>query len=251
MGLRVRHPLARRLLWSPLVGAVPLAYLGYMAYLQGFPPGRTAVAGVVALWFGLAVFDTFSSHRVLDWLYSDEDAGAGAGEGRQDDAVRFRKIISAYGGKPGRPSAGLLTFLRGRGVSEAAIAYLAGYVLEKSAGVGAIDFYAEDGWLGANAEDFVPIAVRDGLLIVGSCPNGDPVAVDVRDQLGAAGYIGHETMWQAGSVREVFAVLAPGLGALAAGLRDGTMPLDYYVATRRGSLAAELGTAADHGPGSE
>jgi hypothetical protein len=108
--------------------------------------------------------------------------------------------------------------------------YLAGYVLKKASGVSAIDFYSQDGWLGANGDDFVPIAIRDGLLIVGGCPNGDPVAVDVREQLGAAGYIGHETMWQAGSVREVFKVLAPGLGALAAD----AMPLDYYEATQRG-----------------
>jgi hypothetical protein len=108
--------------------------------------------------------------------------------------------------------------------------YLAGYVLKKASGVSAIDFYSQDGWLGANGDDFVPIALRDGLLIVGGCPNGDPVAVDVREQLGAAGYIGHETMWQAGSVREVFKVLAPGLGALAAD----AMPLDYYEATQRG-----------------
>lgn len=111
----------------------------------------------------------------------------------------------------------------------------------------AIDFYAEDGWLGANAEDFVPIAIRDGLLIVGTCPNGDPVAVDVREQLGSAGYIGHETMWQAGNVRDVFAVLAPGLGALAAGLDEDAFPLDYYEATQRGGPDAEPGTAADGG----
>ncbi|MEQ8785450.1 MAG: hypothetical protein RIC55_04095 [Pirellulaceae bacterium] len=97
----------------------------------------------------------------------------------------------------------------------------------------AIDFYGEKGWLGANAEDFLPIAIRDGLLIVGGCANGDPVAVDVREQLGAAGYIGHETVWQATSVRDVFAVLAPGLGALAAGLDEDAMPLDYYEAIQR------------------
>jgi hypothetical protein len=111
---------------------------------------------------------------------------------------------------------------------------LSGYVLEKSAAVSAIDFYAEDGCLGANAADFIPIAIRDGLLVIGSCPNGDPVVVDVREHLGAGGYIDHETMWQAGSVREVFKVLAPGLGALAAGLAEGTMPRDYHQATERG-----------------
>jgi hypothetical protein len=211
--------------WNPLVVAVPLAYLGCTASQGGFPAGRTAAAGFVALWFGLSVFDAISGHRLLDWLYSDEAPG--------DDASQFRQILSAHGGKPGTPSAKLLAFLRERGVSEPAIEYLKGYVLRKSAAVGSIDFYSEDGWLGANAEDFVPIAIRDGLLIVGSCPNGDVVVVDVRDQLGAAGYIGHETMWQTSSVREVFAVLATGLGSLAAGLASGTLPLDYHEATQR------------------
>ena len=151
-----------------------------------------------------------------------------------DDALRFREVMAAHGGRPGKPSRKLLAFLRGRGVSEPAIEYLAGYVLQTASGVSAIDLYSQDGWLGANAEGFVPIALRDGLLIVGGCPNGDPVAVDVREQLGAAGYIGHETMWQAGIVREVFAMLAPGLGALAAGLDSGAMPLDYSEATQRG-----------------
>jgi hypothetical protein len=60
------------LLWNPLVVAVPLTYLGYTAYIGGFPLGRTAGAVFVGLWFGLSAFDTASGHRLLDWLYSDE-----------------------------------------------------------------------------------------------------------------------------------------------------------------------------------
>ena len=82
-----------------------------------------------------------------------------------DDALRFREIMTAYGGKPGKPSRKLLKFLRDKGVSEPAVEYLTGYVLTKSAGVSAIDFYSQDGWLGANAEDFVPIAIRDGEIL--------------------------------------------------------------------------------------
>jgi hypothetical protein len=150
-----------------------------------------------------------------------------------DDAAQFRKIITSYGGKLGKPSRKLVAFLRTKGVSDEAIDYLASYALKKSAGVGAVDFYAEDGWLGANSEDFVPIAIRDGLLIVGTCVNGDPVAVDVRQQIGATGYIGHETMWQSASVREVFVVLAPSLGEFALGLDEERLPPDYYEAKNR------------------
>lgn len=150
-----------------------------------------------------------------------------------DDSLRFQELIMTHGGSADKPGRKLLAFLRAKGVSEKAIEYLSGYVLKKSAWISAIDFYSQDGLLGANADGFVPIAIRDGLLIVGGCPNGDPVAVDVREQLGAAGYIGHESMWDAGNLREMFIVLAPGLGALAAGLEEGSMPLDYYEAIQK------------------
>jgi hypothetical protein len=150
-----------------------------------------------------------------------------------DDALLFQQIMTNYGGRPGKPSRKLLAFLCKKGLSEEAVDYISAYVLKKASGVSAIDFYSESGWLGANADDSVPIAIRDGLLIVGSCPNGDPVAVDVREVLGAAGYIGHETMWQEANVRKAFIVLAPALGELAQGLRDKSMPLDYYEAVAR------------------
>jgi hypothetical protein len=72
-----RHPLQLRLTWNPLVVAVPLAFLGYTAYLADFPTWRTAGAAFVALWFGLSVYDALSGHRLLDWLYPDENEPAG------------------------------------------------------------------------------------------------------------------------------------------------------------------------------
>ncbi|MHB8973762.1 MAG: hypothetical protein ACYC3X_31435 [Pirellulaceae bacterium] len=128
-----------------------------------------------------------------------------------------------------------------RGWSSEAVKFVSGYNLTKAAGVSGIYFYSEAEVLETNADDFLPIALRDGLLVVGSCPNGDPVAVDVRDRLRVAGYVGHETMWQAASVHEVFAVVAPGIEALAAELLDtvpGAVPLDYYEAVDRGSQSA-------------
>ena len=53
--------------------------------------------------------------------------------------------------------------------------------------MGPIFFAAEEVWQDNNSEDGIPVALRVDLLIVGSCPNGDPVAVDVRDQLGNDG----------------------------------------------------------------
>jgi hypothetical protein len=89
-----------------------------------------------------------------------------------DEARRFREIIVARGGKPTTPSTRLLAWLRAGSLSERAVATVGAYALKKSAYVGSIDFYSAKGILGVNGEDAIPIAMRDGLLIVGGCPNG-------------------------------------------------------------------------------
>ncbi|MFO0851596.1 MAG: hypothetical protein U0871_24000 [Gemmataceae bacterium] len=67
-----RHPLYRRVIWNPLVVAVPFAYLMYRTW-QG-DPGPAGWAGVafIGLWFALSVYDALTSHRWLDILYGDE-----------------------------------------------------------------------------------------------------------------------------------------------------------------------------------
>jgi hypothetical protein len=70
--LQPKHSFLRRLNWNPIVVAVPFAYLVYTTVLAGFPLARTAGAAFVTLWFGLSVYDSLSHHRLLDWLYSDE-----------------------------------------------------------------------------------------------------------------------------------------------------------------------------------
>jgi hypothetical protein len=165
-----------------------------------------------------------------------------------DDAERFREVAADHGGVPGEASPQVLTGLTLKGVPEPARTYLAGYFLRRSFRIGAVVFYNRRELLAANAEHVLPLVGRDGLLVVGECPNGDMVAVDVRDRLGAAGYICHErTSWVA-SARDIFAVLAPGLGALAAGLAAGSLPDDYPSAVAAGAAPdAEPGAAADGG----
>jgi hypothetical protein len=147
-----------------------------------------------------------------------------------NDASQFRKLMKSYGGKPGKPSSKLLEFLRSKEFAQQSIEYLSGYVLTSYCGVSSVFLFAQEVWIEYNSAGMIPIALRDGLLIVGSCTNGDPIAVDVRENLGDAGYIGHESMWQVKNVREKFHVLAPGLGALVVGLDAGVMPQDYYEA---------------------
>jgi hypothetical protein len=146
---------------------------------------------------------------------------------------RFLDFMSACGGKSGTPSSTFRDWLRSHGLSEQAITIVCSYVLSQSNEVGAIDFYSEKGILGVNGEDGIPIAIRDGLLIVGGCLNGDSVAIDVRERLGVTGYIGHETMWQVSNVREKFIPVAASLNELATVLTAGDPPLDYYQARDR------------------
>ncbi len=69
---RMRHPFLRRLMWNPLLVAIPLAYSVTATYLNGFPVWRIAVVGSVALWFGLSAYDWITGHRWLDWVYSED-----------------------------------------------------------------------------------------------------------------------------------------------------------------------------------
>lgn len=149
------------------------------------------------------------------------------------DAERFWVVMTAHGAKPAGPGRKLLAVFRDNRVSAAAVAFASAYLPEKMCGVNAIRFYGQADVAGVNAADGIPVCLRDGLLIVGTCPNGDPVAVDVRDRLGEAGYVGHETMWQAADVRDRFVVLTASPGELVEGLRDGRLPLDYYEAVGR------------------
>jgi hypothetical protein len=156
-----------------------------------------------------------------------------------DDASLFQKIMTTYGGRFGKPSRRLLSFLKKNGLSEDALEYISEYILKKGAGVSAVYIYGESQILETNAEDYLPVALRDGLLVVGSCPNGDPIAVDVRKQLGTTGYIDHEEIWQIANVRNKFAILSRSLGRFIQGLDRGQMPLDYDEAIKRPTRLAK------------
>jgi hypothetical protein len=73
----------------------------------------------------------------------------------------------------------------------------------------------------------------NGLMIVGGCPNGDPIAVDVADEPGSVWYVSHEDMSE-GPVREAAIRVAKDPAALMEGIaNDRKFPLDYYAAKAR------------------
>jgi hypothetical protein len=77
------------------------------------------------------------------------------------------------------------------------------------------------------------IAAREhGFVLIGGCPNGDPIAIDVADQPGTVWYICHETMHDS-PVREVSVRVA----ADVAGLFASDCPFDYFEARDRAAGA--------------
>lgn len=75
-------------------------------------------------------------------------------------------------------------------------------------------------------------ASANGFIIVGGCPNGDPIAVDVSVEPGSVWYICHETMF-AESVREVSVRVAKDFTELLSGLAAGGFPIDFFEAKKR------------------
>jgi len=74
-----------------------------------------------------------------------------------------------------------------------------------------------------------PEALANGLLIVGSAPNGDHISIDLRT--GDVGYISHEHSWQS-TPREFFIAISPSIGAFIRdiNIHPTTLPEDYWEA---------------------
>jgi hypothetical protein len=78
-------------------------------------------------------------------------------------------------------------------------------------------------------------SARDsGFVVVGACPNGDPIAIDVAYEPGSVWYICHETM-HGKPVREVAVRVAADLSGMFEGMEEGNLPFDYFDAKNQES----------------
>lgn len=75
-------------------------------------------------------------------------------------------------------------------------------------------------------------------VIVGGCPNGDPIAIDVADEPGSVWYICHETMFDR-PVRQASIRVAKDLTEMLEGLARGEFPYDYFEAKDRDRRSAK------------
>jgi hypothetical protein len=83
--------------------------------------------------------------------------------------------------------------------------------------------------------DRSPRYLSAGLLAVGTCQNGDPIALDIRKNIGAIGFISHDIVWEdeEAPIRRNFVSVAPSLAEFARRARDGAVPIDYWEAKGR------------------
>jgi hypothetical protein len=72
----------------------------------------------------------------------------------------------------------------------------------------------------------------NGFVIVGGCPNGDPIAIDIASDPGSVWYISHETM-SGSPLRDVAIWVAENPLALMKGMGSSEFPFDYYDARDR------------------
>ncbi|WP_435008220.1 hypothetical protein P12x_005498 [Tundrisphaera lichenicola] len=95
------------------------------------------------------------------------------------------------------------------------------------------DLYTEEEIQKEAAES--PRYLKAGLLAIGSGVLGDPVAIDLRKQVGSVGYISHDDVWgdDEAKIRKFFVVIAPSLAELVRRSRDGVLPKDYHQAKKK------------------
>lgn len=74
----------------------------------------------------------------------------------------------------------------------------------------------------------------NGFVIIGGCPNGDPIAIDVADEAGSVWYLSHEAMSD-GPVRDAAVRVATDPAAMMKGFASagGEFPFDYHDAVAR------------------
>lgn len=92
--------------------------------------------------------------------------------------------------------------------------------------------YPLQGILAVQSRDEIDIdALADGFLVIGSCPNGDPILIDLRSKSGSIWYLSHEEMFHV-PLRSVCIRVANDLKRFVTGCRKDMFPIDYWEAKR-------------------
>jgi hypothetical protein len=86
-----------------------------------------------------------------------------------------------------------------------------------------------------NGKTGIPVpAISSGLLLIGCCGNGDPVAIDLQKDVGAISYLSHEEMFGIADLRSVSVCVARDIrDFLKRMANDPDLPLDYFGASKQ------------------
>jgi hypothetical protein len=68
-----RHPPLRRFMWHPLVAVLPVLHFGYRLLSGQGTAYRVVGLAVGVIWIVGAVYDRWTEHRLLDYLYAQDD----------------------------------------------------------------------------------------------------------------------------------------------------------------------------------
>ena len=93
-----------------------------------------------------------------------------------------------------------------------------------------LDVYFPDAELVADPEMPGLYLLESGLILIGFCPNGDFIAVDAEEEVGAVVYVSHEEFdyEDLALTRSITLVVAPSVSDYLLALQEGTAPLDYW-----------------------
>ena len=75
--------------------------------------------------------------------------------------------------------------------------------------------------------------LRDGLLLIGSGPDGTQLAIDLLNNVGAVGYINHERYWHSPDLQAEYIEVANSLDEFARMAYLAQLPCDYCDAIER------------------
>ncbi len=85
-----------------------------------------------------------------------------------------------------------------------------------------------------NEQPLGTTAVENGFIVIGDCPDGDPIAIDMRTNPGSVHYITHEEIDE-GSV--ISKMVAPDIRTFVRIMDEENVPYDYHEAIAWGGNA--------------
>lgn len=162
---------------------------------------------------------------------NDTEISHGGDAEMNEEWKQCQTALQSVGGKVGKGSPKYEGWLKEKKLPDELARGLLNCSLKKTVGVSAIRLHSEADIISVNGSEGVPIALKGGFLILGTCPNGDPVVIDIAGTTGSVGYLCAETMWSSKDLRTAFVQVAPSLAAFIRGLSQDNLPADYFEAT--------------------